>query len=116
MPTKLPTRTSNNGTDLAGKYYKTMQMHLSNDDVPTALKSIRALAEEAKGNVKRPMVQLMAAKALIETHMKVAELELKDGTKPDGITNNIYQLNVGENDLIAISQRINRGLSKHTKR
>lgn len=103
--------------DLATKYYKTMQSHLENDDITTALKAMRELIKEAKGNVNRPMVRLLAAKAMIETHTKIAELEVKAGSSGNSVVANIYNNIPKENDdLISISQRINRGLSNTVKR
>ena len=110
-----------NSIDIANKLYKTIQTHLQVDDISKGLKALRALSEmsESRKGLNRPMVQLYAAKALIEIYVKMAELEVKSNTKPESHITNIYNTLSADgekDDIIALSQRVNRGLSNFIKR
>jgi thioredoxin-like negative regulator of GroEL len=110
-----------NNLDLGAKLFKTIQGHLENDDITKALKAMRELSAEAKSRhgLDRPAIRLQAAKALVDIHARMAELEIKANQKPDTHIVNIYSTlpeSKEDDDIIRISQRLNDGLSEHVKR
>ncbi len=110
-----------NANDMAVKYYKTIQNHLKNEDISKALTCLRTLTEmaESRKGLNRPMIQMQAAKALLEVHKQMAELEIKANAKPDSHVTNIYNTipeDREKDDAITISRRLNIGLSKSVKR
>lgn len=113
--------TNEHSSDMGNKYYETIKSHLEKNDIKLALTAMRNLSQEAKSRkgLDRPMIQLLAAKALTEIHLKIADIEVKSNTKPDNYITNVYTTTPEErkeDDAIAISRRLNRGLSKSTKR
>jgi hypothetical protein len=113
---KLQTETS---AEMGNKLYKTIQYHLQTNDIELALKTLRKLAEcaETGSGIRRPSVQLLAAKSLIEIYQEQAKLEIESEKKPSNNVVNIYNT-TGElsDDPISISQRLNLGLSQSVKR
>ncbi|MFZ5986634.1 MAG: hypothetical protein ACOYWZ_05845 [Bacillota bacterium] len=115
----MPGIIDENSPDMASKYFQTLQAHLQVADIDNALKALRSLVgvAQTRQGINRPMVQLFAAKAMLEFHEKVARLEL-EGNKV-GLRNeiNIYSVKEqDEDDAISLSRDINRQLSFNFKR
>jgi len=107
-----------NAPDMACKYFNIMKQHLRNEDIDGALKCIRALQQEAESRkgLNRPMIQLQAAKAMLEFHKEMAKMEIEKGKKGDKNIVNIYNTQQEDSDdPISISRRLVGGLSHSTK-
>ncbi len=91
--------------DMAHKFFKTLQYHLKADDVGNALKALRALQTEAtsRSGLERPMVKLLAAKAMLEFNAKVAKMEIDAEKQPDLAKR--FRIFVGENGDFVHIQR-----------